>query len=273
MNKSIFPALLASYATMMIACSSENGTSGNPDAYSSETVHESSSSATEESSSSSTEASSEEFSLPKVTIESFIDARDNQKYNSAKINNQFWMIQNLNYDYSEVPGTSFCYEKSQENCDQFGRLYTWAAAMDSAAVFTTDAEGCGRTTADDPCTKKANVRGICPEDWHIPTVAEWDTLIAAVGGLSNAGKILKAKNTWISGGEGIDAISFSIYPTGYRDSAEKFYGQKKQAQFWTSDEQNGTYAYQASFTGFSDNATLDYAIKAQGSAIRCVRNF
>ena len=40
------------------------------------------------------------------------------------IGDQVWMVNNLNV---KVPG-SYCYDDREENCERFGRLYTWEAA-------------------------------------------------------------------------------------------------------------------------------------------------
>ena len=67
--------------------------------------------------------------------------------------------------------SSFCYNNSADSCAKYGRLYTWAAAMDSAAVFGDAGKGCG---FDVTCFPAYPVRGICPDGWHLPSVGEWE---------------------------------------------------------------------------------------------------
>ena len=45
--------------------------------------------------------------------------------------------------------------------------------MDSAALYSTNAKGCGLGT---PCAPETPVRGVCPAGWHIPSKDEWNTL-------------------------------------------------------------------------------------------------
>ena len=107
------------------------------------------------------------------------DNRDGLIYKTVKIGGQWWMAQNLNYETD----SSFCYKDSAEFCEKYGRLYTWDAVVD-----------------------------VCPTGWHLPSKAEWETLITAVGGQATAGKMLKST----SGGKGSDAFGFSVLPAGYR---------------------------------------------------------
>lgn len=82
----------------------------------------------------------------------FTDKRDKQTYAAVKIGEQIWMAENLNFAYpklarseSETDSTesaaldsiSFCYNNDPANCEKYGRLYTWAAALVSVAVIAS----------------------------------------------------------------------------------------------------------------------------------------
>ncbi|MGM9984847.1 MAG: FISUMP domain-containing protein [Fibrobacter intestinalis] len=142
----------------------------------------------------------------------FQDSRDGQVYKTVTIGTQTWMAENLNYAYlqptSEEDSSSFCYNDEPDSCAKYGRLYLWSAAMDSAGVFGDGGEGCGY---DVTCSAKEPVRGICPEGWHLPSDAEWETLFTAVGGVDLAGTKLKSKSGWYSG-NGTDDYGFSCCP-------------------------------------------------------------
>lgn len=134
------------------------------------------------------------------------------------------MAENLNYEISN----SWCYGNKEENCEKYGRLYTWAAAMSAV-----------------------------PNGWHLPTNEEWVILATNVGGEAYAGTKLKSKNGWNSG-NGTDDYGFAAFPAGYRSSGS-FYNLGSTAAFWSATEYLSSYAYNRYFdTGASMNWSNDY---------------
>ena len=107
-----------------------------------------------------------------------IDERDGQVYKTVKICDQVWMAENLNFD---GPFSSRCFKglsiEEDDHC-RYGRHYTWEVVMDGAGIYSENGKGCGFGLV---CSPVYPVRGICPEGWHIPTSAEWDTLYLATG--------------------------------------------------------------------------------------------
>lgn len=82
-------------------------------------------------------------------------------YDTIQIGSQCWLLQNMN------TGTGACYQNNGSNCTTDhpnhpdGKLYTWTEAMAGST-----SEG---------------AKGICPDEWHIPTEDEWDDLISYLG--------------------------------------------------------------------------------------------
>ena len=102
-----------------------------------------------------------------VSYGTMTDARDGRTYKTITLGDSTWMAENLKFDY-KVNGASFgsqCSDNDETNCERQGRLYSWAAAMDSAGVFGNDGLGCGDNIA---CYPYKRVHGICPEGWHLP---------------------------------------------------------------------------------------------------------
>ena len=196
---------------------------------------------------------------------SMTDSRDGQTYRTIKIGEQIWMAQNLNYETAD----SYCYSDVASNCAEYGRLYTWAAAMDSAGTWSSNGKGCGYKKT---CSPTYPVRGVCPEGWHLPSKNEWETLFAAVGGKLVAGSKLKSTSGWYKNGNGTDDFGFSALPAGYRYYIGSDYGEGDGASFWSSTENSSDGAYHMYLDCDRDNAFLYYYSKNYGFSVRCVKD-
>ncbi len=212
------------------------------------------------------------------------DSRDGQIYKTVTIGKQVWMAENLNYaDSINYPGMktrNWCYGNFPTRCEKYGRLYTWAAAMDSAGTFSDNGKGCGYW---EKCSHARRVRGICPEGWHLPDTTEFRTLFSSVGGIATAGKMLKSTSGWgfIGGsgdktGDGIDAYGFNALPAGERyHNRGGFIGEETHAIFWSSSEKpyNDNYAYYVYLQVWYDSAGMDgLDEKDFGFSVRCLKD-
>ena len=207
-----------------------------------------------------------------VVYGTLTDARDGKTYKTVVIGTQTWMAENLNYsdstNYLSMKGRSWCYYNSLNNCAKYGRLYTWAAAMDSVGTFSTNGKGCGYGKT---CTPTYPVRGICPDGWHLPQKTEWEMLFTAVGGKSTAAKMLKSTSGWKYNGNGEDSFGFSALPAGYYYDGD-FNLDGLSAYFWSSTEDNGGDAYYMYLVYYYDDAYLRYITKYNGFSVRCLRD-
>lgn len=212
---------------------------------------------------------------PEITYGTMTDSRDNKEYKTVTIGDQVWMAENLNYaDSTKTPslkGKSWCYGDVAANCDVAGRLYTWAAAIDSVKLATdaTNPLDCG---FDKTCGLTGKVQGICPTGWHLPSQAEWNALFTAVGGSSTAGMALKSQSGWDNNGNGDDAFGFSALPAGDWDGTGIFSGGGNYADFWSSTENNNHHAYRMYLCFYNGTASLNYFGKYNGFSVRCLKD-
>ncbi|WP_405327351.1 fibrobacter succinogenes major paralogous domain-containing protein [Fibrobacter sp.] len=178
------------------------------------------------------------------TLGSMTDSRDGQTYKTVTIGSQTWMAENLNFAYTGVPfyngayasdSTSWCYYNAKNNCDIYGRLYTWSAAMDSAGIVSLEngAVACG---VGSMCKPNSPHRGICPEGWHVPTQSEFDVLYKLIGGKSTAGTKLKTTSGWDEEKNGIDAFGFGLLPAGFRYYGGPYMGMGERGVLWSVSE-------------------------------------
>jgi uncharacterized protein (TIGR02145 family) len=189
------------------------------------------------------------------------DERDGKSYYTIKIGEQTWMAENLNLDY-KVDGSTYGTYTNTDNGETYGRYYTWAAAMDSAGLYSDNSKGCGYGKT---CTVATSARGICPEGWHIPTWAEWNTLYSAIGSSPYAMQA-KGFDGWSSA---TDTYGFSALPAGYYYNGN-FYYVGSDAYFWSATEYGGNYACRSWYLGASN---ADHcSTKVNGYSVRCLKD-
>ena len=214
---------------------------------------------------------------PEIEYDSITDSRDGKVYKTVKIGAQTWMAENLNFDPGQG-GTgegkydwSWCYNKEPKNCNVAGRLYTWAAAIDSVKL-ANDVDNPRDCGDGKKCTLPDTVFGICPSGWHLPSKAEFEMMVTAVGGLSTAGKALKSQTGWNERGNGTDNFGFSALPVGGWAPLYDFYLEGIGAYFWSATADYDGYADHLSFEYDKNDAHLDFSYKYNGSSVRCVKN-
>ena len=248
--KLLIPILLALF---LIACDNDSSTS----------AHNSNDDEKSSKSSSSVKMTSSSSVVILGSTENLTDSRDGQTYKTVTIGSQTWMAQNLNYKAAN----SFCYESSAENCEKYGRLYLWSAAMDSVGAWSTNGKDCGDLTS---CSPTDPVRGVCPKGWHLPSNTEWETMLIAVGGVSTAGKVLKSTSGW--NGNGTDDFGFSALSAGYRFVRGDYDLEGSKTYFWSSTEKDNNRAISMSLNGNDDNAFLNGNYKFLGFSVRCLKD-
>lgn len=233
---------------------------------SSSSLHSSSSISSSSSSSiSSSSFTKEEVFNPNINYGELKDSRDGRVYKTVVVGRQVWMAEDLAFEYvvNDSAYENYC---GPDSCEIFGRYYSWAAAMDSAGVFSSNGKGCG---AGKKCTPTYPVRGACPEGWHLPTHQEYNTMILYVGGSAVAESKVKSLVGW-GNYEGSDEYGLSFLPGGRRVSSGII--QDTHETFsWTSSEYDERYAAWFILTRIS--AGLDYNhTKGVANAVRCMKD-
>jgi len=146
------------------------------------------------------------FKTPGPTVKDY----DGNVYQTVKIGKQIWMVGNLqvtHYNNGDVipnvtdqtawngltTGALCAYDNDQNNVKTYGYLYNYYVISDP--------------------------RGICPAGWHVPSLAEWETLSQACGGDAVAGGALKEAGTthWDAPNTGAtNSSGFTALPGGVR---------------------------------------------------------
>ena len=182
----------------------------------------------------------------------------NKNYSVVKIGNRCWINENMNIgvarDWFQNCTNNgiiekYCFQHDSVNCETYGALYTW----DEAMQYSRDAGG----------------KGICPDDWHIPTLEELKNLGEAV---QNNGNALKAIGQGIGNGAGTNSSGFAAMLGGGKYSSNRFENLNGYGILWSSTE-NGT-VYAKTNTLYYNNASITYYDydKSIGFSIRCVKD-
>ena len=190
---------------------------------------------------------------------------EGQIYKTVVIGEQIWMAENLNY---ELPSGSKCYDEDPANCETYGRLYSWAVAMNLP-------ESCNTSLCADKIDEPH--RGICPEGWHIPSDEEWGVLVEYAGGSSTAGTKLKSSTGWNPHDgvpTGTDNFGFSALPGGYGGSGGDFYNVGNLGYWWSASEFGYYYAYLRGMNYSYQSVGRYYSsyFKTQLQGVRCLRD-
>lgn len=214
---------------------------------------------------------------PDIDYGTMTDERDGKVYKTVKIGEQVWMAENLNFDPGQGGSGenkydwSWCYNDEAVNCDVAGRLYTWAAAIDSVKL-ATDADNPQDCGYEKTCTLPAKVQGVCPSGWHLPTHAEWNTLFTAVGGQSSAGVAIKTLTGWNNNGNGTDSFGFSALPAGCWNYTGKFYYGGDDIHFWSVTRFISNSAYSMYLADHREDARLGISYMNNGYSVRCLKD-
>ena len=187
---------------------------------------------------------------------------DGNTYDGVQLGNQMWLNRNLkvtkfndsqdiphltdSVEWSQTTSPAWCYYKNNSSYgEDYGVLYNWYAA---------------------------NSDNLCPTGWRVPTDADWEELEDFLG--RDAGNKLKLidDDYWISVDGFTNESNFSAVGSGYRMPNGEFRGLRRDAEWWTSDDSEGSYVYLWEVTTSSSGMSRLTADKNRGVSIRCMRN-
>jgi uncharacterized protein (TIGR02145 family) len=178
---------------------------------------------------------------------------DGNTYTSVVIGTQTWLVENLKTTHynngdaigSDFSGTVGAVAQYPSAAVEYGKLYNQYAVDD--------------------------IRGIAPIGYHVPSVAEYDTLIAYLGGVALAGGKMKEDGLthWNFDATGTNESGFTAIGAGVRNpSGGVFEYLKVYCDFWTTNSGAGKFLWMQS--AFIDPFTgLD---KKYGLTVRCIKD-
>lgn len=252
---------------------------------------------------------------PFVCGTSTVKDHEEHAYQTVLIGNQCWMAENMRATTSPSTGTNIMnytgdeytctgkmakwYDNSQAAALSagYGLLYNWNAAVDT---FNTQFGEKSLDTNYDNCVQvifTGHRRGICPENWHIPTDAEWNELTNYIGlnyscadsteyteyteYTKYTAKALASTTGWdnYSGDcypgdqthKANNDSGFGAVPAGYYND-NVFYGAGEQTNFWSATQMYNMQAYFRHLYKGSLGVTTAYSMKFYGYSVRCLKD-
>lgn len=248
------------------------------------------------------------------------DHQDNV-YNVVEIGGKCWLKENMRATTSPSTGNNImlstmvmnnqskaaCYYMNdfEQYGKKYGVMYNWCAMMD---VYSGSNEvALGRVTKNySGSVTLDNHRGICPEGWHVPTVAEWGGMASSLDITVSAYEIpfdvllshglgkISGGNDWQSYGIPSPYVGypgnmiyayrnisgFSALPGGYyvkyNDANPTFQAVTQASHFWAAREDKAEvrcvyYQFPYLFIEREDGTGI-HVYKGDASYVRCVRN-
>jgi uncharacterized protein (TIGR02145 family) len=182
---------------------------------------------------------------------------------TIQIGTQKWMSKNLDVAFyrngDPIPqvtdptaweglttGAWCYYDNDPIQGGKFGKLYNWYAVNDS--------------------------RGLAPQGWHIPSDAEWATLVTTLDGANNAGGKMKEAGivNWATPNIAANNSSgFAGLPGGFSGS---FYHVGNYGPLWSATGSSPTEAWFRFLYYLDGNITSDVLPKHNGFSVRCLRD-
>ena len=204
---------------------------------------------------------------PDLTYGTMTD-NDGNVYKTIIIGTHTWMAENLrttkyrngdpidnvtdNAAWATLSTGAYCWNNNDAASYKavYGALYNWYAVADS--------------------------RKIAPEGWHVPTDAEWTTLIDYLGGWYSGGELKEtgmehwaSPNTSATNGSGFTAL-----PGGDRFyDGGTFNDVGRTGLWWSSTSFDATIAGFRKLGYYSANFVSGYYFKQDGFSVRCIKDY
>jgi uncharacterized protein (TIGR02145 family) len=144
-------------------------------------------------------------------------------------------------------------DQATYTANKFGALYNWYA-VNSATNGN---------------------KNVCPTGWHVPTDAEWTTLVNFLGGESIAGGKMKSMGTqyWNTPNNGASNSSgFSGLPGGYRNNEGPFANVGNVGTWWSSTEFAPADSWNRDVVFSNSGITRNFRGKPGGFSVRCIKD-
>jgi uncharacterized protein (TIGR02145 family) len=187
---------------------------------------------------------------------------DGNTYQVLELGNHCWMASNLKtatYDngvpiptgldsaswVNTTSGAYAIYDNNSANNTTYGKLYNWHAVN--------------------------SPNKLCPQGWHVATLADWTDLFDSQGGQNLAGGTLSLGSSWTPPNpDATNSSGFSALAGGFRPG--NYDGKGNAGLYWTATSVDATNANHLFFYEIGTYVDVFIGIKEGGMSCRCVKD-
>jgi uncharacterized protein (TIGR02145 family) len=183
----------------------------------------------------------------------FTDIRDNKVYPTVQLGSQCWMSSNLDFGFTIddlIPQSDNCtpenYALQSSFVNRKSSIYQWDELMQFDNTSGT--------------------QGLCPPGWHVPSSAEWNTLLNFYPGAGQAGGYLK---------DSLLVNGFHSYQQGflYLNNTWAFMsGLDAGAMYWTSTSSGTDRAVARGLNIFNPSVSMYPSSRQNAFGVRCLKD-
>ena len=168
-----------------------------------------------------------------------VDGDGNKYFVKKMLDNNWWMMTNLKWNIPD----SYCYEHLKENCEKYGRLYTWLSAQKACSLLG--------------------------DGWKLPTSDDWLQMAGHYGFLPDSSDHRKrAYKALLYGGNS----EFNAVLGGGRESDGKYERLEAHGFYWTATAIDDRTAWCYNFGKNSQSLyRQDGSEKVEARSVRCVK--
>jgi uncharacterized protein (TIGR02145 family) len=175
---------------------------------------------------------------------------DGNRYRTIQIGSQVWMAENLRVTRDKHGDLleTYCYDGRSDKCEEFGRLYTWEAAINAS-----------------------------PEGWRLPDAGDWKELELELG--------MDAEEADSLGWRGTDqgtqlkeggTSGFEALLAGYKDGTVqwdgRFFDMGYYASFWSATEYDAETSTAYWMYTTSEGVLKHNYDKTSALSVRCIKD-
>ena len=203
-------------------------------------------------------------------------------YATVQIGNQCWFAENLR---------STQYANGEGIPDELSDAQWSGATSGATSVYGEGSSSCTHQSPSfDACNESLSLqefgrlyngfaisdnRGLCPNEWHIPTDGEWTELeeyVASQGSAGSEGTALRSTQGWTNNGNGSDDFGFSAGPSGLRAGNGHFTDSGYNGAWWSSTSLSNGNLWARNLRTNVSEVFRPTANPLDGYSVRCLKD-